>query len=345
MFNVIEELKETKKPPKHIADFSLKERKEFAKELGIPGFRADQVSRHWFANLNNDFSSWTDLPNEERNQIAAKLTPQLLTEKKLQKADQGNTVKTLWQLYDGLFVESVLMHYPNRTTICISSQAGCGMACPFCATGQGGLTRNLSTAEIVEQVLDGARKLARGEIAGGPGRVSNIVFMGMGEPMLNLDAVLEAARRLPDVGITHRRTTISTVGWLPNLTRFIDDVDDTISFLSVCACTQMRFSRSTLSKNISVSCRMACRRLSSKSRNSVALGSMASTLRRRSHCPAKFSVSADALGSASMRVTSRFSVSGLLSWFFSATFSSWASGMLLHRKRESRVASSRSLRR
>ena len=102
--------------------------------------------------------------------------------------DSGTTRKTLWRLHDGALVESVLMRYPDRVTMCISSQAGCGMNCPFCATGQAGLTRNLSTAEIVEQVLAGARSLARGEVAGGPGRVSNVVFMGMGEPLANYKA-------------------------------------------------------------------------------------------------------------------------------------------------------------
>src|SRR5918992_1381474 len=95
--------------------------------------------------------------------------------------DQDTTRKTLWRLFDGTLVESVLMSYPDRVTMCISSQAGCGMNCPFCATGQGGLTRNLTAAEIVEQAVAGARVLARGEIPGGPARVSNVVFMGMGE--------------------------------------------------------------------------------------------------------------------------------------------------------------------
>ena len=90
------------------------------------------------------------------------------------------------------------MRYPDRVTMCVSSQAGCGMNCPFCATGQAGLTRNLSTAEIVEQVVAGARALARGEVPGGPGRVSNIVFMGMGEPLANYKAVIGAVRRLTD---------------------------------------------------------------------------------------------------------------------------------------------------
>ena len=114
------------------------------------------------------------------------------------EADKGTTRKTLWKLFDGALVESVLMRYPDRVTMCVSSQAGCGMACPFCATGQGGLQRNMSTAEIVEQVVAGARSLARGEVPGGPGRVSNVVFMGMGEPMANYKAVIGAVRRLTD---------------------------------------------------------------------------------------------------------------------------------------------------
>src|SRR6185437_8601561 len=113
-------------------------------------------------------------------------------------ADNGTTRKTLWRLFDGATVESVLMRYPDRITMCVSSQAGCGMNCPFCATGQAGLTRNLSTGEIVEQVAAGARALARGEIAGGPGRISNIVFMGMGEPLANYKAVLGAVRRITE---------------------------------------------------------------------------------------------------------------------------------------------------
>ena len=114
------------------------------------------------------------------------------------------------------------MRYPERVTMCISSQAGCGMNCPFCATGQAGLTRNLSTAEIVEQVLAGARSLARGEIAGGPGRVSNVVFMGMGEPLANYKAVVGAVRRLIEpapagLGMSARGITVSTVGLVPRI--------------------------------------------------------------------------------------------------------------------------------
>src|SRR5258706_14726364 len=116
------------------------------------------------------------------------------------------------------------MRYPGRVTMCVSSQAGCGMACPFCATGQAGLTRNLSAAEIVTQVFNGARGLARGEIAGGPGRISNVVFMGMGESLANYAPVLAAVARLRDpvpdgFGISQRAITISTVGLAPAMRR------------------------------------------------------------------------------------------------------------------------------
>jgi 23S rRNA (adenine2503-C2)-methyltransferase len=116
------------------------------------------------------------------------------------------------------------MRYPDRVTMCVSSQAGCGMACPFCATGQAGLTRNLSTAEIVGQVVAGARLLASGRVPGGPGRISNVVFMGMGEPLANYASVLAAIRRLTDpvpegMGISQRSITVSTVGLVPAITR------------------------------------------------------------------------------------------------------------------------------
>jgi 23S rRNA (adenine2503-C2)-methyltransferase len=134
------------------------------------------------------------------------------------------TRKTLWRAFDGALIESVLMRYPHRATMCVSSQAGCGMACPFCATGQAGLTRNLSAAEIVAQVVAGARALARGEVPGGPGRVSNIVFMGMGEPLANYASVLKAVRRITDpvpdgLGISQRAVTVSTVGLVPAIRR------------------------------------------------------------------------------------------------------------------------------
>lgn len=142
--------------------------------------------------------------------------------------DQGTTRKTLWKLFDGTLVESVLMRYPDRVTMCISSQAGCGMNCPFCATGQAGLDRNLSTAEIVHQIVDGMRALRDGEVPGGPARLSNIVFMGMGEPLANYNRVVGSIRRLTDpepdgLGLSQRGITVSTVGLVPAIHRFVDE--------------------------------------------------------------------------------------------------------------------------
>lgn len=203
-------------------DLSAAERKAAVVELGLPAFRADQVSRQWLGRLSDDPSAWTDVPEPVRDVISGALLPQLLTGVRTIDCDNGTTVKSVWRLHDGALVESVLMRYPDRATICISSQAGCGMNCPFCATGQAGLTRNLSTAEIVEQVLAGARALDRGEVAGGPGRVSNVVFMGMGEPLANYSAVIGAVRRLispaPDgLGMSARGVTVSTVGLVPRM--------------------------------------------------------------------------------------------------------------------------------
>jgi 23S rRNA (adenine2503-C2)-methyltransferase len=157
-----------------------------------------------------------------------RLMPTLMTPLRTLEADRGTTRKTLWKLFDGALVESVLMRYPDRVTMCVSSQAGCGMACPFCATGQGGLQRNMSTAEIVEQVVAGARSLARGDVPGGPGRISNVVFMGMGEPMANYRAVMGAVRRLtepgPDgLGMSARGVTVSTVGLVPRMHQLADE--------------------------------------------------------------------------------------------------------------------------
>jgi 23S rRNA (adenine2503-C2)-methyltransferase len=210
------------KPPVHLMDLDPAERRAAVADLGLPAFRADQVSRQWLGRLSDDPAQWTDVPAAARDTIAGALLPTLLTPVRAIDCDRGMTVKTVWRLHDGALVESVLMRYPGRVTMCISSQAGCGMNCPFCATGQAGLTRNLSTGEIVEQVLAGARSLARDEIAGGPGRVSNIVFMGMGEPLANYRAVIGAVRRLTEpapagLGIGARGITVSTVGLVPRM--------------------------------------------------------------------------------------------------------------------------------
>jgi 23S rRNA (adenine2503-C2)-methyltransferase len=156
------------------------------------------------------------------------MLPTLITPVRHIECDGGTTRKTLWRGFDGTLFESVLMRYPDRVTMCVSSQAGCGMACPFCATGQAGLTRNLSTAEIVEQVVAGARAMVRDEIPGGPGRISNVVFMGMGEPLANYNRVVSAVRRLTDpdpdgLGMSQRNITVSTVGLAPAIHRLADE--------------------------------------------------------------------------------------------------------------------------
>jgi 23S rRNA (adenine2503-C2)-methyltransferase len=216
------------KPPRHLADLTPAERRAAVAELGEKPFRADQISRHYFARLSEHADAWTDVPAASRDRLATALAPTLLTPVRAISCDAGTTVKSLWRLFDGALVESVLMRYPNRVTMCVSSQAGCGMNCPFCATGQAGLTRNLSTAEIVEQVVDGARVLARGEVPGGPGRVSNVVFMGMGEPLANYNAVIGAVRRLTDpapdgLGMSARGITVSTVGLVPRMRQLADE--------------------------------------------------------------------------------------------------------------------------
>lgn len=211
------------KPPQHLADLDLEARRAAVTDIGQPAFRADQMSRHYFARHISDPSDMTDLPAGSRESLAGALLPALVTPVRNIETDGGTTRKTLWRLHDGALVESVLMRYSgkrDRVTVCVSSQAGCGMNCPFCATGQQGLTRNMSTAEIVEQVVAAARMLDAGEIAGGPGRITNVVFMGMGEPMANYKAVVEAVRRLTEptpsgLGIGRRGVTVSTVGLVP----------------------------------------------------------------------------------------------------------------------------------
>jgi 23S rRNA (adenine2503-C2)-methyltransferase len=217
-----------RRPPRHLADLAPDERKARLVEAGLPGFRARQLARHYFARLADDPAQMTDLPAAERERLVETLLPSLMTPLRTLEADRGTTRKTLWRLFDGALVESVLMRYPGRVTVCVSSQAGCGMACPFCATGQGGLQRNMSTAEIVEQVVAGARSLARDEVPGGPGRVSNVVFMGMGEPMANYKAVLGAVRRLTDptpdgLGMSARGITVSTVGLVPRMRQLAEE--------------------------------------------------------------------------------------------------------------------------
>jgi 23S rRNA (adenine2503-C2)-methyltransferase len=258
------------KPPRHLADLSADERRDVLTALGEQPFRGRQLAVHYFDRLVADPAAMTDLPAASRDRLVAELLPPLLTAVRTLDCDGGATVKTLWRLFDGALVESVLMRYPHRATVCVSSQAGCGMNCPFCATGQAGLTRNMSTAEIVEQVVAAARSPSAGSVTGSPDagtvpgavsaqtvglgaesdddeddapaagagrpgggsssgrppgtRVSNVVFMGMGEPLANYRAVIGAVRRLTDprpdgFGLSARRVTLSTVGLVPAIDR------------------------------------------------------------------------------------------------------------------------------
>ena len=206
-------------PPVHLADLDGKERSAAVIGAGQPAFRADQLARHYFGGLTRDPREMTDLPAAGRAEFVDALLPELLTEVRSLAGDDAATRKTLWRAHDGTLIESVLMRYPDRITLCVSSQAGCGMACPFCATGQGGLQRNLSAAEIVEQVRLAARA-ARDGVLGSPGRLSNVVFMGMGEPLANYRRVLAALRMITaatpsGLGISARSVTVSTVGLVP----------------------------------------------------------------------------------------------------------------------------------
>jgi 23S rRNA (adenine2503-C2)-methyltransferase len=173
---------------------------------GEPAFRARQVWR-WAARGAAGYDEMTDVPAGLRARLAGEVPFSTLTPQREATASDG-TVKALFHTGDGRPVEAVLMRYRDgRRSVCVSSQSGCPLTCTFCATGQMRFGRNLTADEIVDQVLHFRRLEA----------LDHLVFMGMGEPLMNLDAVLAAARRLPDVGITHRRTGVSTVGWVPGI--------------------------------------------------------------------------------------------------------------------------------
>lgn len=211
-------------PPRHFADLDAAGRAAAVVELGLPAFRAKQLANQYYGRLVADPQQMTDLPAGVRDAVAESLFPELLTVVREVECDAGETRKTLWRGHDGATFESVLMRYPDRNTVCISSQAGCGMACPFCATGQGGLTRNLSAAEILEQVRAAAVTLR--DTYGD--RLSNIVFMGMGEPLANYARVVAAVTRIiaapPEgFGISARSVTVSTVGLAPAIRKLADE--------------------------------------------------------------------------------------------------------------------------
>ncbi|MBV9195129.1 MAG: 23S rRNA (adenine(2503)-C(2))-methyltransferase RlmN [Solirubrobacterales bacterium] len=180
-------------------------------ELGEPRYRLGQIWR-WAAQGAGSFAEMTDLPRGLRDALSGVVPFSTLSPRREAHARDG-TVKTLFETGDGRLVEAVLMRYRDgRRSLCLSSQSGCPLTCTFCATGRMRFGRNLTSSEILDQALH-FRRL---------GRVDHAVFMGMGEPMINLDAVLGACERLPDLGVTHRRTAISTVGWVPGINRLAE---------------------------------------------------------------------------------------------------------------------------
>jgi 23S rRNA (adenine2503-C2)-methyltransferase len=182
-----------------------------------PAYRRRQIWE-WAARGASGYDEMTNVPAPLRARLADEVPYSTLTVEHEAHA-KDDTLKALFRTRDGHPVEAVLMRYRDgRRSVCVSSQSGCPLTCTFCATGQMRFGRNLTASEILDQALH-FRRIEP---------INHVVFMGMGEPMLNLDSVLEAARALPDLGVTHRRTTISTVGWLPGLRRFVDEVEEPI---------------------------------------------------------------------------------------------------------------------
>jgi len=210
--------------PRHWFDLAPAERVQALADLGAPAWRSAQIGTHLFVRDEPDPDTWTDVPATLRAELRRRWLPDLLTPVRELTADRGRTLKWAWRLHDGARIESVLMGYPRRVTLCLSSQAGCGMGCPFCATGQGGLVRNLSSAEILAQVAAARATLAAGRLGGEPRQLTHVVWMGMGEPLANYTTVVAALRTLirpaPDgFGLSARGVTVSTVGLVPQMER------------------------------------------------------------------------------------------------------------------------------
>jgi 23S rRNA (adenine2503-C2)-methyltransferase len=201
----------------YLCRVDLKRLDDHLAHVGEPAYRASQVWE-WVARGIGGYEAMTNLPKSLRVGLAQEVPFSTLEVEADQLARDG-TVKTLFRTTDGHPVEAVLMRYRDgRRSVCVSSQSGCPLTCTFCATGRMAFGRNLTPSEILDQVLHFRRTEP----------VNHLVFMGMGEPMMNIEAVLDAARRLPDIGITHRRTTISTVGWMPGLQAFVEGVTEPI---------------------------------------------------------------------------------------------------------------------
>jgi 23S rRNA (adenine2503-C2)-methyltransferase len=204
-----------------LLDLTLEELRAWFGERGYPEYRAAQVWKALYKDLAAGPEEITTLPKPLRALLSSELPMPVLEPVRVWDADGGATSKALFRLYDGKAVESVLMRYEDgRATVCVSSQAGCAMACVFCATGLGGFDRNLSTGEILGQILHFARALK----ANG-GKLTNLVYMGMGEPLANPRAVWRSIESLHEprgMDFSPRRITVSTVGLVPQIARFAD---------------------------------------------------------------------------------------------------------------------------
>jgi 23S rRNA (adenine2503-C2)-methyltransferase len=221
----------------NVYDLTLPDLTDLMRQWGQPAFRARQLWTQMYRNLAPSFDAMTDLPAALRERLKAEAQLGVLHLVREQTADNGDTRKVLWRLPDGNVLESVLMIYPDRATICISTQSGCAMGCTFCATGRMGLLRNLTPGQIVEQVLHFVRGSGVGDQGSGnskPGtrnskleiRHPNIVFMGMGEPFANYDRWWQAVERLHDpqgLNLGARNLTVSTVGLVPGIRRLADE--------------------------------------------------------------------------------------------------------------------------
>jgi 23S rRNA (adenine2503-C2)-methyltransferase len=221
--------------PVNLYDLDFEELAHFVVELGQPRFRARQIWEWLYQHFAADFDGMTNLPQTLRDKLKATAVLDTGTIASEQRSSDGQTKKVLFQLPDGQFIETVLMRYQKRRTLCISTQAGCAMGCVFCATGQMGFFRNLSAGEIVAQVVHFARELAaEGE------RVTNIVMMGMGEPLHNYGNTMTAVDRLTDewgLNLGARKITISTVGLVPAIRRYADEQRQTPLAVSLHAAT------------------------------------------------------------------------------------------------------------
>jgi 23S rRNA (adenine2503-C2)-methyltransferase len=212
----------------NIYDLTLPQLTDLMKSWGQPAFRARQLWAQMYRNLAPSFDAMTDLPAALRERLKAELQLGVLQLSREQTADDGDTRKVLWRLPDGNVVESVLMLYPDRATVCVSTQAGCAMGCVFCATGRMGLLRNVTPGEIVEQVLYFARGLRNNAFSSKAHQdhITNIVFMGMGEPFANYDRWWASVERLHDpqgFNLGARNLTVSTVGLVPGIRRLADE--------------------------------------------------------------------------------------------------------------------------